>query len=191
MKLGTSPSSGLVIQSPDGQPAGIFFQPRRAVHPVHNNNNTEAGSSGLMQPASLIRDQGNLKPPMQRSSLSRRQAAANLNSDGAASGTIDKGKRPSSLSRKRSSLHHITEDMSESNEASADERPSTARPSRPVQRDMTAAIESLAGLSHQQQQQQNPPVPIFIDMEELNRPDSATDGRRSASPTPVSPGGVR
>lgn len=27
-KLGTSPSSGLVIQSPDGQPAGIFFHPR-------------------------------------------------------------------------------------------------------------------------------------------------------------------
>ena len=27
MKLGTSPSSGLVIQSPDGQPAGIFFFP--------------------------------------------------------------------------------------------------------------------------------------------------------------------
>ena len=27
MKLGASPSSGLVIQSPDGQPAGIFFLP--------------------------------------------------------------------------------------------------------------------------------------------------------------------
>lgn len=27
-KLGTSPASGLVIQSPDGQPAGIFFHPR-------------------------------------------------------------------------------------------------------------------------------------------------------------------
>ncbi|RPD66714.1 hypothetical protein L227DRAFT_490960 [Lentinus tigrinus ALCF2SS1-6] len=27
-KLGTSPSSGLVIQSPDGQPAGIFFHPK-------------------------------------------------------------------------------------------------------------------------------------------------------------------
>ncbi|KAI0269319.1 hypothetical protein BC834DRAFT_865819 [Gloeopeniophorella convolvens] len=29
-KLGSSPSSGLVIQSPDGQPAGIFFHPPRA-----------------------------------------------------------------------------------------------------------------------------------------------------------------
>lgn len=28
VKLGTSPSSGLVIQSPDGQPAGIFFHPK-------------------------------------------------------------------------------------------------------------------------------------------------------------------
>lgn len=27
-KLGTSPSSGLVIQSPDGSPAGIFFHPK-------------------------------------------------------------------------------------------------------------------------------------------------------------------
>lgn len=27
-KLGSSPSSGLVIQSPDGQPAGIFFHPK-------------------------------------------------------------------------------------------------------------------------------------------------------------------
>ena len=29
-KLGSSPSSGLVIQSPNGQPAGIFFHPPRA-----------------------------------------------------------------------------------------------------------------------------------------------------------------
>ncbi|OCH86214.1 hypothetical protein OBBRIDRAFT_738387 [Obba rivulosa] len=28
LKLGTSPASGLVIQSPDGQPAGIFFHPQ-------------------------------------------------------------------------------------------------------------------------------------------------------------------
>ncbi|GBE79350.1 hypothetical protein SCP_0205480 [Sparassis crispa] len=27
-KLGTSPASGLIIQSPDGQPTGIFFQPK-------------------------------------------------------------------------------------------------------------------------------------------------------------------
>ncbi|KAH9894401.1 hypothetical protein C8Q73DRAFT_515355 [Cubamyces lactineus] len=43
-KLGTSPASGLVIQSPDGQPAGIFFHPKgkgksagergQAEHPV-------------------------------------------------------------------------------------------------------------------------------------------------------------
>src|SRR5260370_37670124 len=29
-KLGSSPSSGLVIQSPSGQPAGIFFHPPRS-----------------------------------------------------------------------------------------------------------------------------------------------------------------
>lgn len=31
VKLGTSPSTGLVIQSPDGQPAGIFFHPKRTL----------------------------------------------------------------------------------------------------------------------------------------------------------------
>jgi osomolarity two-component system, response regulator SSK1 len=35
-KLGTSPASGLLIQSPDGQPAGIFFQPKTKV--VRNQN---------------------------------------------------------------------------------------------------------------------------------------------------------
>ncbi|TFL00606.1 hypothetical protein BDV98DRAFT_593932 [Pterulicium gracile] len=34
IKLGSSPSSGLVIQSPDGQPAGIFFHPRAKNRPT-------------------------------------------------------------------------------------------------------------------------------------------------------------
>ncbi|TBU49058.1 hypothetical protein BD309DRAFT_1034962 [Dichomitus squalens] len=33
-KLGSSPSSGLVIQSPDGSPAGIFFHPKAKGEPV-------------------------------------------------------------------------------------------------------------------------------------------------------------
>ncbi|VDC04082.1 unnamed protein product [Peniophora sp. CBMAI 1063] len=45
VKLGTSPSSGLVIQSPDGQPAGIFFHPRlRGVQ--RSSTDRSAGSAG-------------------------------------------------------------------------------------------------------------------------------------------------
>ncbi|TFY80634.1 hypothetical protein EWM64_g3378 [Hericium alpestre] len=46
IKLGTSPSSGLVIQSPDGQPAGIFFHPRA--------RGARLGSAGV----SMERDRG-------------------------------------------------------------------------------------------------------------------------------------
>lgn len=51
MKLGSSPSSGLVLQSPDGQPAGIFFLPK-------------SGGSGVMpyktttQTPTMERDRG-------------------------------------------------------------------------------------------------------------------------------------
>jgi len=44
MKLGTSPSSGLVIQSPDGQPAGIFFLPgtkRGRLGPIPSKTTTQ------------------------------------------------------------------------------------------------------------------------------------------------------
>ncbi|KAI0313253.1 hypothetical protein OF83DRAFT_1065805 [Amylostereum chailletii] len=46
VKLGTSPSSGLVIQSPDGQPAGIFFHPRLR------------GSRSSLSAGNLERDKG-------------------------------------------------------------------------------------------------------------------------------------
>ena len=58
-KLGTSPSSGLVIQSPDGQPAGIYFHPR---------------SKGSRNPSSqsMERDKGQLGvPPPRKASASR------------------------------------------------------------------------------------------------------------------------
>ncbi|KAI0796524.1 hypothetical protein C8Q75DRAFT_710785 [Abortiporus biennis] len=42
VKLGTSPSTGLVIQSPDGQPAGIFFHPKPKSSP---NSDRQEGSS--------------------------------------------------------------------------------------------------------------------------------------------------
>ncbi|KAF5372018.1 hypothetical protein D9615_008095 [Tricholomella constricta] len=57
-KLGASPSSGLVIQSPDGQPAGIFFHPR--------------GKSPRNPSAqSMERDKGHLQPPEPKRRLSR------------------------------------------------------------------------------------------------------------------------
>ncbi|EGO01532.1 SSK1, two-component response regulator activity [Serpula lacrymans var. lacrymans S7.3] len=42
VKLGASPSSGLVIQSPDGQPAGIFFHPR-----AKNTRSVASGGIGM------------------------------------------------------------------------------------------------------------------------------------------------
>lgn len=56
VKLGTSPSSGLVIQSPDGQPAGIFFHPRQ--------KSSRTPSAQFME-----RDKGHLRvpsPPMEQ-----------------------------------------------------------------------------------------------------------------------------
>lgn len=181
VKLGTSPSSGLVIQSPDGQPAGIFFQPRRASQSPHH---AESGSSSLVQPASMVRDQGNLRPPVRRSSLSRR-SSNQVPSEGA-SGSGDRGKRPASLSRTRSSLHHITEDMSESNEASADERPLQ----RPAQ-DFGPLVETLAGMRISSTAP-TPPAPITTGMSdaEIAYRDSTMERRASMSP-PVSPGSAR
>ncbi|KAH8106074.1 hypothetical protein BXZ70DRAFT_1004358 [Cristinia sonorae] len=41
VRLGSSPSTGLVIQSPDGQPAGIFFHPKG--RPWSNSPNSDRG----------------------------------------------------------------------------------------------------------------------------------------------------
>ena len=41
-KLGSSPSSGLVIQSPSGQPAGIFFHPPRSRGPRPSSHSVSA-----------------------------------------------------------------------------------------------------------------------------------------------------
>ncbi|KIL67387.1 hypothetical protein M378DRAFT_303324 [Amanita muscaria Koide BX008] len=58
-RLGGSPSSGLVIQSPDGQPAGIFFHPR------------VKGSSRTPSTQSMERDKGQLALPERRQSVGR------------------------------------------------------------------------------------------------------------------------
>ena len=46
-KLGSSPSSGLVIQSPNGQPAGIFFHPPRARGPRPSSQSVSAENSSV------------------------------------------------------------------------------------------------------------------------------------------------
>jgi osomolarity two-component system response regulator SSK1 len=43
VKLGSSPSSGLVIQSPNGQPAGIFFHPPRSRSSRSSSQQSESG----------------------------------------------------------------------------------------------------------------------------------------------------
>ncbi|KAG6860311.1 hypothetical protein C0995_012863 [Termitomyces sp. Mi166 len=63
-KLGASPSSGLMIQSPDGQPAGIFFSPR-----VKSPRNPSAQS--------MERDKGQLNVPEQKRRSSRLSVHSN------------------------------------------------------------------------------------------------------------------
>ncbi|KAF9224366.1 hypothetical protein BS17DRAFT_779685 [Gyrodon lividus] len=63
VKLGTSPASGLVISSPDGQPAGIVFQPRAkgAKTPVPT-----FGSNEPQKPQFLIPTPDRLRGPASR-----------------------------------------------------------------------------------------------------------------------------
>lgn len=67
-RLGVSPSSGLVIQSPDGQPAGIYFHPR--------SKTSRTASSQSME-----RDRGQLSVPTPRRSSTSRMASGGRKDD--------------------------------------------------------------------------------------------------------------
>ena len=67
-RLGTSPSSGLVIQSPDGQPAGIYFHPR--------SKTSRTASSQSME-----RDRGQLTIPSPRRSSTSRTTSSGKRDD--------------------------------------------------------------------------------------------------------------
>jgi osomolarity two-component system response regulator SSK1 len=61
MKLGASPSSGLVLQSPDGQPAGIFFLPK-------SGGLSTTSSKTISQTPTMERDRGQFVMPSRRQS---------------------------------------------------------------------------------------------------------------------------
>ena len=67
-RLGFSPSSGLVIQSPDGQPAGIYFHPR--------SKTSRTASSQSME-----RDRGQLSVPSPRRTSTSRMASGGRKDD--------------------------------------------------------------------------------------------------------------
>ena len=67
-RLGFSPSSGLVIQSPDGQPAGIYFHPR--------SKTSRTASSQSME-----RDRGQLSVPTPRRASTSRMASGGKKDD--------------------------------------------------------------------------------------------------------------
>jgi osomolarity two-component system response regulator SSK1 len=67
-RLGFSPSSGLVIQSPDGQPAGIYFHPR--------SKTSRTASSQSME-----RDRGQLSVPTPRRASTSRMASGGRKDD--------------------------------------------------------------------------------------------------------------
>jgi osomolarity two-component system, response regulator SSK1 len=67
-RLGSSPSSGLVIQSPDGQPAGIYFHPR--------GKTSRTASSQSME-----RDRGQLSIPTPRRTSTSRMVSGSRKDD--------------------------------------------------------------------------------------------------------------
>ena len=67
-RLGSSPASGLVIQSPDGQPAGIYFHPQ--------NKTSRTASSQSME-----RDRGQLSVPTPRQTSISRMASGSKKDD--------------------------------------------------------------------------------------------------------------
>lgn len=64
VQLGTSPSSGLVIQSPDGQPAGIFFHPRQKSQRTPSAHLMERDKGQLQLPPTMAgMEQGGKRSP--------------------------------------------------------------------------------------------------------------------------------
>lgn len=117
-KLGTSPSSGLVIQSPDGQPAGIFFHPKKGATSKfeRTDSSTSTSSNRVINLPHLVRDTGNLRLPAEakRVQLPKRSS---LTMDEGTSGTP----RPTVL-RHWSTHAHVNND----NGAGAQTSPSTS-----------------------------------------------------------------
>ncbi|KAH8102810.1 hypothetical protein DFH11DRAFT_1735128 [Phellopilus nigrolimitatus] len=107
-KLGTSPSSGLVIQSPDGQPAGIFFHPRGSGTKLHRPDSGPSSPNTVVSPPNLVRDAGNLKPPEHRRSALLRRASPGDST--AVPGDRTKSSRPTMLKRNRSGRAYFDRD---------------------------------------------------------------------------------
>lgn len=106
-KLGASPSSGLVIQSPDGQPAGIFFHPRGAGS--RHRAEHEPGES-VVSPPNLVRDAGNLRPPGERRLSIHRRGPVQLHEEDMSPGERPKPfSRPKGPPRNRSNLAYFGE----------------------------------------------------------------------------------
>ncbi|PWZ02790.1 hypothetical protein BCV70DRAFT_197051 [Testicularia cyperi] len=91
-KMGGSASSGMVIQSPDGRPAGIFFQPKAS-------NSTTGSSSASSKPA-LSRGVSNSS--VRRSSGTASSEHDDANASNAASATGAPGSRDRRLTNRSS-----------------------------------------------------------------------------------------
>ncbi|KAH9843946.1 uncharacterized protein C8Q71DRAFT_730652 [Rhodofomes roseus] len=84
-KLGTSPASGLVIQSPDGQPAGIFFHPKPKGSGSRSNLPTPASERGAPSYESMGRTRA----------VSFRRPPDDVKAGGLTAGTSDVSRRGS------------------------------------------------------------------------------------------------
>ena len=74
VQLGTSPSSGLVIQSPDGQPAGIFFHPRQRSQRTPSTHSMERDKGQLQVPPPM--DQAGKRSPSKLSVTTTNESLA-------------------------------------------------------------------------------------------------------------------
>ncbi|KAA1466059.1 hypothetical protein DENSPDRAFT_830804 [Dentipellis sp. KUC8613] len=129
-KLGTSPSSGLVIQSPDGQPAGIFFHPRARA--------SRMGASGV----NMERDRGQFFGfPGPERTLSRQQTEETIRTRNA---VAFRSQNVGASTAKRSPRPSVSVDISSPDDVSD----SAVQPSRkPVQLSPVEYSEPLSAQS--------------------------------------------
>ncbi|TCD62734.1 ssk1 response regulator receiver [Steccherinum ochraceum] len=107
VRMGTSPSTGLVIQSPDGQPAGIFFHPKG--RPWTNTPNPERAEG--QRSTSFLLPAGMEEPSNRPSSRTKARAQLPLPDEETVS-KVSKGKAPQPSSSASDDLPSLSSDQS-------------------------------------------------------------------------------
>ncbi|EED77289.1 predicted protein [Postia placenta Mad-698-R] len=149
-RLGASPASGLVIQSPDGQPAGIFFHPKakgggrseRTTTPQSERTGTPSDHPGRSRGVSFRRTADEVKSGSSTPEIAttpRRRAAAGTDGDAGADVQPVEGAPPKGKGRlaphRGESLVTLGPAGSPAGESPAAAGPPLAPPRKPTQPD--------------------------------------------------------